>query len=159
MIEKIQGNTKINKLRLINIYKLDYSSIFKHFWRHKATHHAKQSNLLGETQWGTRPMCSVENVALIDECITEIIRMTYTPLVKLQNDAVACFDRQVNFHEILNSRKYEVPDQACKPLSATLHQTKYHVKTVLCVSETLYSSTLEYPHYELGQGFGYARTT
>ena len=104
-------------------------------------------------------MCSVENVVLINECIIEISRMTCTSLTKLQNDEVAWFDRQVNLHAILNSRKYEVPDRACKRLLPTLHQTKYHVKTVLCVSETLYSSTPEYPHYELGQGFGYARTT
>ena len=50
MIEKIQGNTKINKLRLINIYEADYNLILKHFWPHKATHHAEQFNLLGETQ-------------------------------------------------------------------------------------------------------------
>ena len=65
-------------------------------------------------------MCSAEMVALIDECITEISRMTCTPLAKLQNDAVACFDRQVTPYAMLNSRKYEVPDKACKLLAATL---------------------------------------
>ena len=63
-------------------------------------------------------MCSAENMDLIDECITEISRMTCTPLAKLQNDAVACFDLQVNSHTMLNSRKYEVHDKACKILSA-----------------------------------------
>ena len=76
-------------------------------------------------------MCSAEMVALIDECITEINRMTCTPLVKLQNDTVACFDRQVTPYAMLNSRKYEVPDKACKLLAATLQQTKYHVKIAL----------------------------
>ena len=60
MIEKIPGNTKINKLRLINIYEADYNLIFKYVWPHKATHDAEQPNLLGETQWGTGPMCSAE---------------------------------------------------------------------------------------------------
>ena len=85
--------------------------------------------------------------------------MICNPLAKLQNDAVACFDRQVNPHAILNKRKYELPDQACKNLSATLKQTKYHVKTALGVSEISYSSTPEYPHYNLGQGSGNAGTT
>ena len=88
MIEKIPGYTKINKLRLINIYEADYKLILKHFWPHKAIHHAEQFNILGETQWGTRPMYSPEMVALIDECITEVRRLTCTPLAKLQIDAV-----------------------------------------------------------------------
>ena len=85
--------------------------------------------------------------------------MTYTSLVKIQNDVVACFDRQANSHAILNSRKYEVPNQACKLLSATLHQTKYHVKTVLGVSDTPCGSTLEYYHYGLCQFSGCTGTT
>ena len=89
MIEKIQGNTKINKLRLINIYEAYYNLILNKNWPHKATHHAEQFNLLAETQWDTRRMCSIEMVALIDECITEINRMTCTPLAELQNNTVA----------------------------------------------------------------------
>ena len=73
-------------------------------------------------------MYSPEMVALIDECITEVSRLTCTPLVKLQNDTVVCFDRQVIPHAMLNSRKYEVPDKACKLLAVTLQQTKYYVK-------------------------------
>ena len=73
-------------------------------------------------------MYSPEMVALIDECITEVSRLTCTPLAKLQNDAVVCFDRQVIPHAMLNSRKYEVPDKACKLLAVTLQQIKYHVK-------------------------------
>ena len=43
MIEKNQGNTRIKKLRLINIHEVDYGSIVKHFSPHKATHHTKQT--------------------------------------------------------------------------------------------------------------------
>ena len=34
MIEKIQGNTRINKLRLINIYEGYCNLLRKHFWSH-----------------------------------------------------------------------------------------------------------------------------
>ena len=85
--------------------------------------------------------------------------MTCTSLTKLQNDEVAWFDRQVNLNAILNSRKYEVPDRACKRLLPILHQTKYHVKTALCISEASYNSTLEYSHYGLVQWSRCAGTT
>ena len=85
--------------------------------------------------------------------------MTYIPLEKLQNDVVACFDRQVNPYAMLKSRKYEVPVQVCKTLSAILQQTKYHVKTALGVSETSFSSTPNYPHDGLCQGSSNAGPT
>ena len=152
MIGKILDNTKINKLRLINIYEVNYNLIFKPCLPRKVTHHVDQHNLLGETQSGTRPLFSAENVALIDECVLEISRITCTTLEKLQNDVVTCFDWQVNTHAMLNSRKYEVLDQAYKLLSAILHQTKYHVKTALDILDTSYCSTPEYPFYGTGQG-------
>ena len=75
--------------------------------------------------------------------------MICTPLVKLQNNAVVCFDRQINDHAMFNGRKYEVPDNAYTILSVTLHQTKYNVKTALCVSDTSHDTTPEYHHYGL----------
>ena len=51
-----------------------------------------------------------------------------------------------------------MPDQACKILSATLHQTKYHVRIALGVSDTSYCSTHKYPLYETGQGSGCSGT-
>ena len=47
-------------------------------------------------------------------------------------------------------------DQACEIL---LHQTKYDVKPVLCVSDTSYGSNSENHHYGLGQGYRCAGTT
>lgn len=62
--------------------------------------------------------------------------MTCTTLEKLHKDAMVCFDRQVNLYVILISRKYEVLDQACKLLSATLRQTNYHVQTTLDILDS-----------------------
>lgn len=66
MIKKIQGSTKIKRLRLINVYEVYYNLILKYFWPHKATYHTYQHNLLDKTQWDTRPMYSAENAILID---------------------------------------------------------------------------------------------
>ena len=65
-------------------------------------------------------MCSTEKVALIDECIVEVSRITCAPLTKLQNDAMEYFDKQVTPHAILNSIKYEVLDTAFKLFSCNI---------------------------------------
>ena len=41
MIEKIKGNHKINKLRVINMYEVDCKLFLKFFWSDKFTHHSK----------------------------------------------------------------------------------------------------------------------
>ena len=37
MIENEKNNHRINRLRVINIYKADYNLILKYFWSHKTT--------------------------------------------------------------------------------------------------------------------------
>ena len=41
MIEKIKGNHKINKLRVINMYEVVCKLFLKFFWQDKSTHHSK----------------------------------------------------------------------------------------------------------------------
>ena len=70
VIGKIQDGTTISRLRLINLYKIDHNLILKFILYHKATYHTYQHNLFGENQLGTRPIYSLKNEALIDECVT-----------------------------------------------------------------------------------------
>ena len=61
-------------------------------------------------------------------------------------------------HALLSSRKYEVRNQACKLLSATLHQTNYYVNIAVGVSDSSYCSILTYPLYGTRQRSGYFGT-
>ena len=51
MIEKEKNDHRINRLRVINIYKADYNLILKYFWSHKTTQYVERNNLLGDNQW------------------------------------------------------------------------------------------------------------
>jgi len=50
MIEKIPSVSRINKLRVLNIYEADYNLILKYFWPKQATKHAVQAKTIGENQ-------------------------------------------------------------------------------------------------------------
>ena len=134
MIEKIPNIPRINKLRVINIYEANYNLLLKFFWPKLSTKHVETENTLGENQWDCRLGYSTDNVALIDDFLTEVHRLTFNNLLKLQNDTKACFDCIINSHAILNIRKLEVPDKICKIHSATLRNTEYRVKTFLGTS-------------------------
>ena len=99
---------------------------------------------------GRRPLCNVDNVALIDELNTECHRMTCFTLCTFQNDAIRYFDRMILSHSMLNSRKFGVPDQVCTLHARTLNNTKYYIKTALGTSTKSYKSTEESKIY--GQG-------
>ena len=85
--------------------------------------------------------------------------MTCCTLCKFQNDAIGCFDRMIPSYFILNSRKFDVPDQVCTLHARTLNNTKYYIKTALGTSTKSYQSTEESKIYGQGQGSGSSGTS
>ena len=59
---------------------------------------------------GGVPGGSADLVALVNEFIAETHRLTFLSLVILQNDKKACFDRIINNHSTLHSRRFEIPN-------------------------------------------------
>ena len=104
MIEKILNTPRINEFRIINIFEADYNLIQKFFWSKLSNKHAEATPTLGENAWGCRPGCSVDNVALIDEFVNEVHRLTFQNLFKLQHDVKASFDRIINSHAMKQSK-------------------------------------------------------
>ena len=66
MIEKDRNNVQINRLRIINLYEVDYNFILKFYWPHKTTHPSEHDKLLSENTWGARPNCNTDNASLLD---------------------------------------------------------------------------------------------
>ena len=154
MIEKIPTVPRINKLRVINIYEAYYNLMLKYFWPKHATKHVVKEKTIDENQWGGVPGESADLVALINEFIIETHRLTFHNLVILQNDAKACFNRILNNHSTLHSRRFEIPDQACKIHSTTLCNIKFRVQTALVITSCHYQSTPQTPAHDSGQGTG-----
>ena len=107
---------------------------------------------------GTKPLCSVDQPALMDEFITYVHRITRRNMAKLQNDATVCYDRMVSNLTSLVSRSQHVPDNACKIQATALKEMKYKVITSLEISEDHYSNFTSFPIHRSGQGSGSAGT-
>ena len=91
---------------------------------------------------------------MVDEFVTEIHRLTFTNLFELQHDAKVCFDLIINSHDMLTSRKFEIPDKICQIYSATLRNTEYRVQTALGTSNQYYKHSDSVPIHGNGQGAG-----
>ena len=67
------------------------------------------------------------------------------PLVKLQKDATACYDRMVCNLSTVYSRLFGVPAQVCKLQANSLNNMEYTIQTNYGVSKKTYKSTKTTP--------------
>ena len=74
---------------------------------------------------GGGPGGSADLVALINKFITETHRLIFHNLIILQNDVKACFDRIINNHSTLHSRRFEILDKVSNFHSRTLRNIQY----------------------------------
>ena len=113
---------------------------------------------LGENQWRCIPNFSIDIVALVDEFIMEIHRLTYRNILKIQNDVKVCFDGIINSHAILTSRKLEVSDEIFQLYSTTLYNTKYRTQPALGTTQCHYQHNPDELVHHTGQGSGSSST-
>ena len=85
------SSTSNHQIRVINIYETAYNLMLKYFWPKHATKHAVIEKTINENQLGGIPGGSADLVALINEFITEIHRLTFRYLVILQNNTKSYF--------------------------------------------------------------------
>ena len=155
MFEKEKGNTKINRLRIIDKYEADYNLLLKSYWPKITNNIAEKNNTLGKNQLGTRKRKSSTDVAMINEFILDTARIHQQTIDIQQNDASACYDRIIANHASINSRREGTPKRVCKLRANTLHSTNFHIQTSLGTSKESYSHK-QYPIHESGQGGGSA---
>ena len=151
MIEKLKGNSKILKLRITNLYEVDYNLLLNMFWPKKATQWADDLNILKDNQWYTRHKRSSKIVVSMNKLIIENYCRIKQLLYISQNDAVVCYDRIVQNLSLIYNTNFSVPEKLCNLQINTINNTKYHVKKLLLKSNDHYSDTEEYPVYGTGQ--------
>ena len=129
MIQKEINNPRINILRVLNKYEVGFNLVLKLFWSLLTTKYLESRNLFGENQLGSCPHRSADNILLIDEVINEIHRITFKPLIKLQNDATSCYDRMICNLSTLCSRSFGVPDKVCQLQANSLNKMECKIQT------------------------------
>ena len=123
--QKDCGKPRIHRIRLINTYESAYNLILKYFWLKKGLRNVESQKQLRINQTGSRKDKPLIETATINELIIEYHRLTRHERCIHQDDTTACFDRIVMNHEILNSRKYLIPNNVCKVNYERQHHMTY----------------------------------
>ena len=152
MLEKEPGNPLVHRLRVIHIYEADYNLLLKLLWARKLTWNAHLNGTLHEAQAGSRPGKRAIDLVVYKEQKYLYSRLTRTPLLTMDNDAKACYDRIVCNLAMLISQYFGMPQNACSMQAKTLENMEFHLKTALGVSENYYKHTSTTPVHGSGQG-------
>lgn len=152
MIEKIPGQPRIHKLRVIHIFEADFNLMLKLLWARRLVWHAHKNNALHESQAGSRPDHRCIDVVLRKTMNYLYSTLTRTPLITIDNDAKACYDRIICNVAMLVSKYFGMTKEACQFHAKTLQQMKFKIRTAAGDSSTTYQHTAATPIHGTGQG-------
>ena len=152
MIEKVPGHPIINKLRVIHLYEADYNLLLKLLWSRRLTWKAHLNKTLHPSQAGSRPGRRAIDVVVYKEQKYLYSELTRTPLLTMDNDAKACYDRIICNLAMMASQYYGMPIAACKTQAKTLRAMEFHLRTAFGISEKFYKHSSNTPVHGSGQG-------
>jgi len=153
MIFKDVGVFKIHRLRIIHIYEADFNLLLATKWR-QLLRYADEANLINQGQYGGRPGCEAQSLALLEELKNDIAYTSRRSLLNFDNDAASCYDRIIIALASLINRKYGQHRKIVLVHAQTLKDAEYRLRTATGISNTKYSHCLDFPLYGSGQGSG-----
>ena len=148
---KDPDNIRLHRTRVIHIYEADYNLAMGVKWR-SAMHNAESHQVLNEGHYGSRNRRRATDPVFIEELQLEISRATRKPVVLINYDATACYDRIIPNLGMIVSRKFGVHANVTKTNATTLEGANYHIRTEFGISEESYQHSKEHPIYGTGQG-------
>lgn len=153
MILKTPGDTRIHRLRVIHLYEQDYNLLLAIKWR-ALIQTANKKGIINPGQYGGIPGSSSVTPTIIEELQYEVTRASKQPLVHLDYDATACYDRIVMNLAGLIARGFGQHRSIVFINGNTLQQAQYRLKTAFNVSDTFFKHNNVFPIFGSGQGAG-----
>ena len=153
MILKQPGNHKIHRLCIIHLYEHDYNLLLTMKWR-SLIQHCVHTRKFNPGQYRGLPGHDAITPTIIEEFQYEISRASKRPLVHLDYDATACYDRIILPMASNISQAHEQHRSIVLINATTLKSARYLIKTQLGISSTSYSHNDLFPIYGSRQGSG-----
>ena len=154
MIEKDQGEPKLNRLRIIHLFEADFNFFLKLQWGHRLVRRAIDLDLLHDGQHGSISGRMSLNPIMLTQLTTDLCRLLKHDFVRFDNNTSACYDRIIIALAMLAARKCGMPDHAVQAHADALFFMQYAVKTIYGISEENYQGTVFAPLFGTGQGSG-----
>jgi ribonuclease HI/exonuclease III len=129
ILEKIPGQPRIEKLRIIMLYEADFNFVLKLIWGRRLVRHAELHNCLGEENQGSRSGRQAPDSLLQKLFVYEYARLTRTSVITVDNDAKSCYDRIIKSLAMIACIGVGLPLLAAAMHNNTHHGMKHSIKT------------------------------
>ena len=139
MIYKEVGNTKVHRLRVIDIYESDLNFLLGLKWK-EGMHHALKHNYIHDGQYGSIPGRQAQTICLMEELRLDYSLLTRTPYCNFDSDLTSCYDRIVLPLSSLVARGMGIHRNVVFVHATTLEEAEFKLKLGTTVSETLVPS-------------------
>ena len=150
---KTTRQLQIHRLRVIHLYEHDYNLLPAVKWR-SLIHYCVNTKKFNPGQYSGLPGHDAITPTIIEEFQYEISRASKRPLVHLDYDATACYNRIILSMASLIARAHGQHHSIVLINATTLKSARYLLKTQLGISTTSYSHCDLFPIYGSGQGAG-----
>jgi hypothetical protein len=155
MIKKDKGKQPyIHRLRIVHLFEADYNFFLKLQWGHRLVRQAVSLNLLHDSQHGSVPRRTAMDPIMLTQLTSDLCLILKHDLARFDNDALACYDRNIVALGMLAARWCGMPTNAIRLHAEALQFMQYTVKTMYGISENNYHGTAFAPLFGTGQGSG-----
>ena len=143
MLEKKEGEIRVDKLRVILLMEADFNFSNKLIFGSRMLKHAKQHHVLPGENTGSRNWRSYVEVALKRRLVGNRLWLLNRPGCIVSADAHTCFDRIVHKFAILVCMLLGVPYAPLKMMFEAIAQMDYAVRTFFGNSTVLVLGSLD----------------
>ena len=154
MLQKQQGNYRVEKLRAILLYEADFNQNNKRYGR-QIINLAEKYNALAVEQFGSRKHRSAIDQSLNKANTYDLWRQQRTPGALCSNDAKTCYDRIIHSFASLCLQRLGSPIKPIISMFSTIQKLDHHIRTIHGTSSTSFSGkNWVSPIHRVGQGNG-----
>jgi hypothetical protein len=154
VLEKIPGQPKLEKMRIIMLFEADFNYMLKLVWGWRLVHRAEDEKLLGHSQHASRPGRQCTDACLEKLLLYEHALLTWTSMITVDNDARSCYDWIIKTAAMILCIAIGLPLMAAIAHNKTHHGMRHRIKTRHGSSKKSYQISDYKPMKGTGQGSG-----
>ena len=156
MLEKIPGNTSVEKLRAILLMEADFNFGNKLLFGQRMVKAAEKAKVLPDDSFGSRKNKSSQEFFICRLLFFDIVRLSKHNAALGSYDAQTCYDRVVHSLTSLVGESVGMPLPNLTCLFLAIQGMRFYLRTAFGDSSSFYSCESDTPYQGLVQGNGAA---
>jgi len=145
MLEKIEGNIKVSKLREILLMEADFNQMNKLLFEHRMIKQSEKEKRIPDEAYGSRASLNTILVAVNRRLVIDIFKQKRTYGAIAGVDAVQCYHRIVHSLSILLCQKEGAPMSSLLMMFGIIQRMTYYIRTTFGDSKGFYGGNKDIP--------------